>query len=338
MIGAGPVAQAIHLPTIARLDGRVEVVAVLDPNLELAREVARPLGALACQSMEKLLSAAKIDIAVIGSPNAFHAQQTMALCAAGVRGILVEKPLGVSRDEAEQVRKAVASSGASLVVGAMHTYDEGWLRALEALRSWGDLAGHGPFHARLVCHIPANEYFEDMASQIVRPASGGAGPTPTPGELVSGGVLGLAIHNLPHLRHFIPAITDVAHAVPAKPWGYAITAVGVGGTLELLARTGGTWRPDWTLSVFGHDLSFEMNFPPSYVHTGSATTTVVLPDGSTSVFGGGLENGYLAEWRELLGIMDGAEPRYSVETLVEDLDYALGLAELASAAADRAVL
>jgi predicted dehydrogenase len=308
---------------------------VSDPNYELAQAVAARLDARACRDLAGLLAGDDIDIAVIGSPNAFHATQIMALAAAGVRGILVEKPLAVSRDEASQVRAAVAASGASLVVGAMHTYDAGWLQALDALRPLGDLAEYGPFHARLVCHIPNNEYFEDMASQLIRPGVGTSGAAPTPGELVSGGVLGLAIHNLPHIRHFIPEITDVAYAVPAQPWGYAITATGVGGTLELLARTGGTWRPDWTLGVYAESLYIELNFPPSYVHCGSATTTIVFPDGSTQFCGGSLDNGYLDEWLELLEIIDGKEPRYSVDTLVADLDYALRLAELAAATADR---
>lgn len=323
MVGAGPVAQAIHLPTIARLGGRARVTKVMDVNPAVAAAVAGPLGATTSGSIEEFLSQEPVDIAVIGSPDVFHAGQIEAVCAAGVRGILAEKPLATSLDEAERVADAVRRSGAAFVVGAMHTYDPAWLAGSAA---FGDA---GPFHVRSAIYIPSNSRFEDMATTMVRPEAASR-PAPTPAQLLRGGVLGLAIHNLPLIRRFIPRLDEVSFAAPVQPWGYVITASGEAGSVELIARTGGTWRPDWTLSIWGRRDELVLDFPPSYVHGGSAVAALTSA-GATTTWGPFPRNGYEAEWRELLDIIDGGAPRYPVSALIDDLQYALRLADLATA-------
>jgi predicted dehydrogenase len=307
----------------------------MDPDLGLAEAVAAPLGAGATSSLDAMIADGPIDIAVIGSPNAFHASQIIALIQAGVRGFLAEKPLAVTHEEAKEIQAAVEAAGAALVIGAMHTYDPGWLQGLEALEALGDLSQRGPFHVRSVCHLPNNSYFEDQANRVVRPD--GQAPTgPASGldpaaAMLSGGVLGLAIHNLPHIRRFVPRLTQVAHAQTVNPWGYSITASGPAGTVDLVARTAGTWQVDWTLTVYGRDFQLGVTFPPSYVHAGSAATRLQLTDGATRQFGPHLEDGYLAEWTELFAVMEGQPPLHPPSEAVADLDYALDLAEAAVA-------
>lgn len=320
VMGAGPVAQAIHLPTLARLGDSVRLTEVMDVDADLAQRVATLHGARASRGLAELLAGDGFDVAVIGSPDRFHAEQIEAMCAAGVRGILVEKPLATTAAEVQRVVSAVKSSSVALVVGAMHTYDPAWLAARESF------AAVGPFHARSAIYIPNNAHFEDMATTMARPqAPTGLGPSDE--QRLRGGVMGLAIHNLPLIRQFVPVIDKVSFASTLDPWGYSITAAGPAGTVELLARVGGTWRPDWTLSVWGGESELELSFPPSYVHAGSATATVRSAAASL-VFGPHPVNGYEAEWHELLGILDGAPPRYGIDHLVDDLAYAMSLADL----------
>ncbi|MDR0849482.1 MAG: Gfo/Idh/MocA family oxidoreductase [Propionibacteriaceae bacterium] len=328
MVGAGPVTQAIHLPTIARLGGRVRVDVVMDPDSDLAEAVAAPLEARAVTSLDALVQV-PLDIAVIGSPNAFHVGQLEALCSAGVRAVLMEKPLAVTRQECAQVLTAIRASGTILVVGAMHSYDPAWLAALEALN---ELRLDGPFHIRSSIYIPNNPRFEDMASLITRPEPR-PGTSQSPADMLRGAVLGLTIHNLPHIRHFVPSLETVIYAKPVSPYGYSMTATGCGSTIELLARCGGTWQPDWTLTVMGADFTLDLSFPPSYVHGGSARSRVTTADGSVRCWGPFAANGYEAEWRELIALLDGEKPpRYSLETLLDDIGYAITLADLAAAA------
>ncbi|MDR1426564.1 MAG: Gfo/Idh/MocA family oxidoreductase, partial [Bifidobacteriaceae bacterium] len=229
LVGAGPAAQAIHLPTLARHSDLFEVSAVMDIDPALACAVAAPIGAFHTTSLEELLARGGLDVVVIGSPNQFHATQIEAACAAGVRAILAEKPLVNAHGEIDAVLRALTASGTQLVVGAMHSYDPAWLAAQAAIEG-----AAGPWHVRCVCFIPGNERFEDAAATMVRPVeaasrSADAGPhppPPTPAELIRGGVLGLAIHNLPHARVFVPELDGLLAARTVEPWGYTITAQG----------------------------------------------------------------------------------------------------------------
>jgi len=331
LVGAGSVAQAIHIPTVARLGGDVCVTEVMDVDPELARVVAGPHGARATSTLEEMLAGDGIDVAVIGSPNAFHLAQIEAVCAAGVSGIMVEKPVVLTRAEAQRMAAAVTAAGVALVVGAMHTYDPAWLAAREALEGFGPLADQGPFHVRSAVHIPGNERFEDMATTMTRPVRE-ARPAPSAQAQLRGGVMGLAIHDLPLVRTVLPRIDEVVSAKRLEPWGYVITATGAGGTLELLARTGGTWRPDWAVDIWGRDLELSLDFPPSYVHAGSGSARLRGPDGRDHVFGPYPTNGYVGEWRELLAVLGGQPPRYDVQYLVDDVAYAIDLADHAVAA------
>lgn len=327
-LGAGPVAQAIHLPTLARLGDAVRVTEVMDVDVELAGAVAAPHGARVTASLDELLAGDGIDVAVVCSPDVFHVTQIEALAAAGVAGILAEKPIALTHDEADRVAAAVTASGTALVVGAMHTYDPAWLAAREAL---GPLADRGPFHVRSAVYIPGNDRFEDMATTMLRPPRPDR-PAPSPEAVLRGGVMGLAIHDLPLVRTVLPTIDRVAFAARVEPWGYAITATGPAGSVDLLARTGGTWQPDWTLGIWGRDVELELTFTPSYVHAGSATARLRGPDGAERVFGPYPAGGYEAEWRELLAVLGGAAPRYPVAHLMDDVTYAIDLADLAVAA------
>lgn len=328
IVGAGPVSQAIHLPTLARLGGRARVTRVMDPDATVAAAVAGPSGAVASTSLDEFLAGDPLDVVVIGSPDAFHADQIVAACAAGVRGILAEKPLATSIEDAERAAEAIRRAGVAFVVGAMHTYDPAWLAASAAF------ADPGPHHVRSAIHIPVNARFEDMATTMVRPEPT-ARPAAGPAQQLRGGVLGLAIHNLPLIRRFVPELDTVSFASPVGPWGYLIAASGPSGSVELVARTGGTWRPDWTLTVWGRDTELALDFPPSYVHAGSATA-ILHESGRRTGWGPYPADGYQAEWEELLGLLDGAAPRYPVDALIDDLRYALRLADLTVDAAGRA--
>ena len=225
--------------------------------------------------------------------------------------------------------EVVGASGVVLVVGAMHTYDPAWLAARSALLAAGPEAAVGPFHVRSSIHLPANERFEDMATTMIRPPRADR-PASSEEAQLRGGVMGLAIHDLPLARTVLPRIDEVLVAKRLEPWGYLITASGPDGTLELVARTGGTWRPDWTLDIWGRHVELSMEFPPSYVHAGSGRARLRGTDGQDHFFGPNAADGYDAEWHELLAVMSGQAPRYDLQHIVDDIVYAVDLADRAA--------
>ena len=113
VIGAG-VFGGYHARQYARLPG-VTLSAVLDPHPERAARVAVPLGGRAFHELEAFLEA--VDVVTIASPATFHAEQALAVIAAG-KPVYVEKPIAVSVADAEKLREAAASKG--LVVACGH--------------------------------------------------------------------------------------------------------------------------------------------------------------------------------------------------------------------------
>ncbi|MEV7391327.1 Gfo/Idh/MocA family oxidoreductase [Streptomyces sp. NPDC091215] len=329
-IGAGPVTQAIHLPHLAGLSDRLRTVHVMDVDPGTAEAVAARTGARASTSVAELLADPRVDVVAVCSPHSFHAEQAEACVRAGKKAILVEKPFATTVGDAERIAHVSAEAGVPVVVGAMHTYDPAYLAAAH---HWNDLPATAR-HIRSVIQLPPNSRYETLATQL----HGTPPPPPTADltspdgrtALMSGLILGLAIHNLPLVRRFLPEVEAVDHAILLDPAGYSVTLHGPDGrTAELVGHIGHSWRPEWTFEAWGADTSLHLDFTPSYVRAGSAEATVRTPEGTRS-FGPFPHNGYAAEWLHLADLANGVtDPLHSPKDLVEDLAYAIRLADLA---------
>ena len=329
-VGAGPVTQAIHLPTLARLPGLFDVVHITDIDAEIAASVAARVGARSSTTIEQLLDDPEVDVVAVCSPHQFHAAQVIAACRASVKGVLCEKPFAMGSDEASEISAVSAETGVPILVGAMHTFDPGW-RAAQA--NWGALAST-THSIRSSIVLPPNPRFEDFATEVItRPDM----PTPDFADpevraaLVHAGIMGLAIHDLPLVRALLPNFADlvVLSAAPLAPLGYQVVMTASGTRIELHAVMTATWRPDWVFEAYSDDQHLRVEFTPSYVHAGSAIST--LSSGSTTrTFGPQTFNGYEGEWRELAAVARGEASPPDTGILIDDLRFALHIAEAAA--------
>jgi myo-inositol 2-dehydrogenase / D-chiro-inositol 1-dehydrogenase len=97
-------------------------------------------------------------------------------------------------------------------------------------------------------------------------------------------------------------------------------------TLELLAYMGGTWPPHWALRAVGASSELRVAFTPSFVLAGSSRAELIGAE-STRVFEFDT-NGYQCEWDALHDAATGkAEPLVSLGEVVDDITYALDLAD-----------
>jgi predicted dehydrogenase len=333
ILGAGPVTQAIHLPALARLRDILEVRHIMDVDPAVASSVAARVGATASTSVDHLLGDTGVDIVAICSPHQFHAEQVIAVCRAGKKAVLCEKPFAMNAAEAERISAVSTETGVPIVVGAMHTFDPGWL---DAEQHWDDLPAR--VHTiRSSIVLPPNARFEDFATEIVtRPASGN--PDYSDLEVIKGalqgGIMGLAIHDLPLVRRFTPDFADVEvlQVFHVRPFGYAVSLRTPTRSIELRAVMGSTWKPEWTFEAIADDEALRIDFTPSYVQAGSAVAT--FSRGSeTNSFGPYGHNGYEGEWRELAALARGTRQAPSAQALIDDLTFALDIAGATVAAA-----
>lgn len=139
VIGCGGIAQHAHLPSILRIPD-YGLVGVSDPYLEVAQKVARGSGlpeSAGVSDHRSLLESPAVDAVCICAPTTMHADIVVEAMEAG-KHVLVEKPMAVTRAEAERMIAASERAGKILMVGYNHTYDPA-ARELKRLLETGTL-------------------------------------------------------------------------------------------------------------------------------------------------------------------------------------------------------
>lgn len=325
-VGGGPVTQAIHLPAIATLPGQFRTVRVMDVNSIVGETVAARYGAIASTDAESVFADPAVEVVAICSPNAFHAEQVIAACVAGKKAVLCEKPLAVSKDEAARIKAASEASGTAIFVGTMHAYDPAYRAAFAAWQASGDTA----LQVRNAIFLPTNDEFTNQATELVPvPAIERGSPvmdTAFQKAMLRNAMLGLAIHDVPLVRDFLPMMGRLLSASYLPPFGYALLAEHNGCTAELTALMPGQWPPKWSFEVVGETHRLRASMPPSYVMAGSALVELEGPGGS-QVFRFD-RNGYQALWQAVADtVRDGAPPPIPLDTAIADLAFALDLAD-----------
>ncbi len=104
VIGCGPIAQRGHLPALLKIP-LVEVSAIADTDPKTLEKTARRFGVPKSFTDYHLMLEESLDLVNICVPNHLHARVAIDAMRQGTN-VLVEKPLAVSAEEAEQVVKA----------------------------------------------------------------------------------------------------------------------------------------------------------------------------------------------------------------------------------------
>jgi predicted dehydrogenase len=332
VLGAGPGVAALHLPVLGRLAELFRVVHVADAGSGRARVLAGQLGARWSEGEAGLLADAIVDVVAVCSPPGEHGRQILAAVAAGKRAVFCEKPLATSKEEAEEVIAACRATGTVLLVGTNHLFDAAWGHAKHHL-----VALEGRVQAiSVTLALPPNGRYHRLVAeggpfQAARRGRPDLDDRAVEAEVLRQLLTGLAIHDLPAVRDIAPGIDEVVYARVAPPIGYLV-GYRSGGVLVQLALTMLPEGPDalWRMSIATAHDRIEVNFPPAFVHAGSAGTRVRSADGQWTEYGRDPEDGYVAEWRLLASLLEGAAP-VEYDELLADSHYALDLADAAAA-------
>lgn len=150
VLGCGRIAQAVHLPLLARMRG-VELVAYAELDTERRMETCRTApGARGYQHYEELLAADDIEAVVIDLPNALHAEAALAAMGNG-KHVYVEKPLATELDDGFQVVHAWRQAGVVGMPGFNYRFNPLY-RALRTAITSGSLGR--PVAARSIFSTP----------------------------------------------------------------------------------------------------------------------------------------------------------------------------------------
>lgn len=138
VVGLGR-AFVLMLPTF-RKDERIKLVAACAPRAESRTAFEAEFGGRTYASVEDLAADPQVEVVYIATPHQMHADHVAAVAAAG-KDILVDKPLAVSMEDADQMVEASEGAGVHLLVGPSHSFDPSvaLARKLIASREFGSV-------------------------------------------------------------------------------------------------------------------------------------------------------------------------------------------------------
>jgi predicted dehydrogenase len=163
IIGCGEVTQIVHWPSLFQLADRFEVSALCDVSPRILKE----LGWLwnienLVTDHRELVSHHDVDAVLIANPSVFHAETTLDAIAAG-KHVLVEKPMCMTRREADQINSALRGRNVVVQVGYMRRYAPAFLEACNTVKKIREIK-----FARVRDFIGLNSLIVNATSRVIR--------------------------------------------------------------------------------------------------------------------------------------------------------------------------
>jgi len=132
VLGCGSIGP-LHAEALAGVKG-ARLVAVADIRPERARALADRYGVRWASGADELLGAEDVDLVCVCTPSGTHAALGVQAARAG-KHVLLEKPIDVALDAADEVIAAAKSAGVVLSVVSQHRFDAGVTALKQALEA-----------------------------------------------------------------------------------------------------------------------------------------------------------------------------------------------------------
>ncbi|MDX6325749.1 MAG: myo-inositol 2-dehydrogenase / D-chiro-inositol 1-dehydrogenase [Nocardioidaceae bacterium] len=208
IVGAGLIAGC-HARAYAATPG-VEVVAVADPRLSKAEQLAGSAGAEPCTDLEQVLDL-DVDIVSVCTPPSTHADLAVRAMKAG-KHVLCEKPVAASLEDARRVLEAAESTDRVAMIGQVSRFEPDHRVARDLVT-----AGHVGDVAMVVHSITTSLPGWSEGGWLTRVEESG------------GPLLDLSVHSFDYLAWVIGSPAVRVHAVaadsPAGPATYTLATV-----------------------------------------------------------------------------------------------------------------
>jgi predicted dehydrogenase len=163
IVGCGEVTQIMHWPSLYQLEDCYEITALCDVSPLVLEQLGKLWNVdFRTSDHRQLVSRSDVDALLVANPNAFHAEVTLDAIAAG-KHVMVEKPMCVTRREADLIIAAQKTRNVVVQVGYMRRYAPAFLQAREAIKQLGQIK-----FARVRDFIGFNSLIVNDTSRVIR--------------------------------------------------------------------------------------------------------------------------------------------------------------------------
>lgn len=237
LVGLGEIAQIIHLPILQAQADKFEIAAICDISQELLSALGERYNVPAkyrYTDYHDLARQRELDTVFVLNSDEYHTDTALAAIGHG-KHVLIEKPMCLTRQEAEAIIKARDEAGVQVMVGYMRRYAPAFVEAAQHVRALEKIN-----YARVRDIIGQNIQFVEQSSVVLRPndlppeamrdraerasrlVKAAIGEAPR--ELVNTFRLlcGLSSHDLSAMRELLGMPKSV---IAARQWGSFLTAL-----------------------------------------------------------------------------------------------------------------
>lgn len=224
IIGTGAIA-AHHANSIKELES-AELLAVCSRAPERAAEAAERFGVKAYTSMEEMLKRKDIEVVAICTESGYHLEPALAAAGAG-KHVLIEKPIEVTLERADQMIEACRTAGVKLGVIFQNRFTPGFLRLKEAVAQ--GLPGRLIMGNAYIKWFRDPDYYSSSSWKGTFKGDGGA-------ALINQGIhtIDLLLDIMPDVESVYGQVRTVLHDIEGEDMGLALLNFkgGAMGTIE----------------------------------------------------------------------------------------------------------
>jgi predicted dehydrogenase len=297
-VGCGEVTQIMHWPSLYQLSDRFEVTALCDVSSSILEELGKLWNVRTLTTDHRELMARNdVDAVLVANPNAFHAEATLAAIAAG-KHVLVEKPMCITRREAEEIIAAQHNRNVVVQVGYMRRYAPAFLEGCEAVKAMQeikfarvrDFLGFNRLIVNPTARVIRDEQLpesvkndtEQRDESLVNEALGGK-PSPVL-RRVYALMLGLSSHDLSAMRELLGMPNKVLFAAQRGGGLYMAAAFDYGPYVcQFETGIDGIARFDAHLEVYGCQKVVRIQYDTPYVRNSPIRLFVTEDNGRGGV-------------------------------------------------------
>jgi predicted dehydrogenase len=348
IVGCGEVTQIMHWPSLFQLGESYEVTALCDVGTRLLEALGKQWNVKnLLTDHRELLKKDDVDAVLIANPNAFHAEVTLDAITAG-KHVLVEKPMCVTRREAEEIIAAQKTSKVVVQVGYMRRYAQAFLDGCDAVKKMKqikyarvrDFLGHNSLIVNPTSRVIRDEQIPDSVKKEAQRRNDallnealGEKSEPAIRRAYSL-MLGLSGHDLSAMRELLGKPKKVLFAAQ-RDSGLYMAATFDYGPYVCQFETGidGIARFDAHLEVYGEEQVVKIQYDTPYVRNSPIRLTVTENNGrgGVSEFHSHPTWGdpFVAQWKMFYeNVTTNAAPKTDPADFLEDLELFAEMARL----------